>query len=320
MRNRRHYLRAFTRPMALMLLLLVAPLMTISAQSTRAQRSGTQPPEIVPLLFVAERDGAVFYLYGSIHAAPPEALPPPIEVREAFERSSLLVTEVPLSDDLLESMSIDVAEMMFYPEGESLDELFTANEWQTVVEWARGASIPIEVIRQMRPWAASVMVAESAPTPPGFSFENGLDLYFGNKGAARGVPNIGLETVDEQLRLLAAGTPSEQAALFLESIVNIEDSMEVIDLYEAWRAGDVDALEQIVLDGVGPAESDAFVALLVARNENWADRIANDPALSLTGPSFVVVGAAHLVGPGNLLELLEADGFSVRRVSSSEDL
>ena len=308
MKDRRDTPRALAR-LILSLTLLVGLLAPLAAQSNG----------IVPLLYVAERDDAVFYIYGSIHAAPPEAIPPPVVVREAFDRSALLVTEIPMSDDLFATMTMQMMELMFYPDGESLRDLFSPNEWRQVVSWASSAGIPPDMIGQMRPWAASLMVAESAPVPPGFSVANGLDLYFGNKGTARRMSNVGLETLDEQIALLSAGTEEEQAAALLEAIEQVATATQTIDLYAAWRDGDALAIEDLILEGIGDAESEAYQQLLTIRNRNWAQTMSEELS-DATGPVFVVVGAAHLVGQDSLLELLRGEGFAVRRVMGNEGL
>jgi uncharacterized protein YbaP (TraB family) len=52
--------------------------------------------------------------------------------------------------------------------------------------------------------------------------------------------------------------------------------------------------------------------LLVDRNQAWVARISGEMAKGRT--VFVAVGAAHTVGPDGLAALLEAKGFTVKRV------
>ena len=48
---------------------------------------------------------------------------------------------------------------------------------------------------------------------------------------------------------------------------------------------------------------------IVTRNRNWIPKL--DALFRRTGHTFVVVGAAHLVGPDGLIAMLKAKGYQV---------
>jgi uncharacterized protein YbaP (TraB family) len=292
-----------------------------------AAQVAAQSNAIVPLLYAAERDAtagngaSVYYIYGSIHAAPPAVIPPPVVVREAFARSELLVTEIALTDDLFASLTDAMMGVMFLPEGESLRDLYEPDEWRQIAAWARSAAMPIDGIIGMQPWAVELIVAQTAQIPADFSAENGLDFYFGEKGAARGLRNLGLETVEDQLAMLSSASIEEQAESLLDTVRGIESSTETIELYDAWRRGDEEAIARIIEAGVGESGTTAYDALLTRRNRAWTEVLSVDFIdLEVPMPAFVVVGAAHLVGTDNLLDLLRDEGFQVRRILSTDDL
>jgi uncharacterized protein YbaP (TraB family) len=52
--------------------------------------------------------------------------------------------------------------------------------------------------------------------------------------------------------------------------------------------------------------------LLVERNQNWLPKL--EALFARPGHAFVVVGAAHLVGPDGLLTMLRAKGHSVEQM------
>ena len=52
-----------------------------------------------------------------------------------------------------------------------------------------------------------------------------------------------------------------------------------------------------------------YQRLLVERNRNWLPRI--EALFARPRPAFVVVGAAHLVGPDGLIAMLRAKGVRV---------
>ena len=71
-----------------------------------------------------------------------------------------------------------------------------------------------------------------------------------------------------------------------------------------WAAG----VERIVLEDV-KGDQVMYERLLVNRNRNWLPRL--DALLSRNSRAFVVVGAAHLVGPDGLLAMFRAKGYKV---------
>jgi hypothetical protein len=88
-------------------------------------------------------------------------------------------------------------------------------------------------------------------------------------------------------------------------------------LIESWKAGDLAKLEAFAeLSEMSPELEKAF---LTDRNIDWANKLsANDWKLDSKGNYLIVVGALHLVGEGNLLQLLKEKGFNVTQQSQSQ--
>ena len=89
-------------------------------------------------------------------------------------------------------------------------------------------------------------------------------------------------------------------------------------MLDAWRNGDEAALAALVGAGLagGLGSASLHDALFTERNRTMASSVREH--LAAGGQSFVVVGAAHLVGEGSLVELLRAGGASVERMGSTE--
>jgi len=77
---------------------------------------------------------------------------------------------------------------------------------------------------------------------------------------------------------------------------------------KAWLKGDMEAIAKEDDNGEQP---DPLVeeAVLVARNRDWVKAIG-----AIRGHPFIAVGAGHLTGRENLIELLEDQGYTVTRV------
>lgn len=299
--------------------LAVALVLAAALVPLRAHADATSPPDATPLLWQIRSDSATIYLYGSIHAARPDAIPPPAVVRHAFTHSDALATEVALDDDLGRRLSEAVAERSELPPGLTLESLLDRAGWLRIRRWASDAGLPVEAIETLQPWLVEMLVAEASALPDGFTAENGLDTYFSSKATARGMPQTGLETVEEQLDALAGGSFEDQARSLLHAVEYAGEAERIELLYEAWRSGDASAIEAIVLEQYGGADSaDTYARLFTRRNVAWMDRLTEHLAGEQT--TFVVVGAGHLVGPDSLLDLLRDRGYAVARVRRHEQI
>ncbi|WP_298267048.1 TraB/GumN family protein [Geobacter sp.] len=111
--------------------------------------------------------------------------------------------------------------------------------------------------------------------------------------------------------LLDSFTPREQE-LFL--ISTMREGGEKLDAaYRAWESGDAAALEEATLGELkrDPSLEPVFEKLIFARNRAMAAAI--ERRMQGKGPVFVVVGAAHLVGPRGIVELLRRKGYRVEQ-------
>ena len=77
---------------------------------------------------------------------------------------------------------------------------------------------------------------------------------------------------------------------------------------QAWSFGNVAAMEKLTLDALKEAP-ELYQRLLVERNHNWIPHV--ETCLKQNAGCFIVVGAAHLVGPDGLPALLAKKGYKV---------
>lgn len=159
-------------------------------------------------------------------------------------------------------------------------------------------------------WAAALMISQAAQGEA--TAEYGLEHVL--REAAKGKPVRELEGGDAQLRVFDALPEQDQrdllAGVIDEASAPLSDSGED-PLYDAWAKGDLLALEREARTGL-LADPELSEALLGGRNRAWAPKVA---AMLRQGKHpLVAVGAAHVVGAEGLPALLEAQGFTVKRV------
>jgi uncharacterized protein YbaP (TraB family) len=149
-------------------------------------------------------------------------------------------------------------------------------------------------------------------TKAGYDPELGLDKHFYDLAQAAGKSTQGLETLDFQVSLFDSMTMAEQDHLLAETLKEIDsEQANMAKLMEAWKAGDAPTVERIVLSALRQ-EPQLYQRLLVDRNKAWVPKL--EALFARKGRTFVVVGAAHLVGPDGLISLLRAKGYTVEQM------
>src|SRR4029078_4174580 len=86
------------------------------------------------------------------------------------------------------------------------------------------------------------------------------------------------------------------------------EKASVTKLTTAWKSGDANAVEQLVLGNL-KSEPALYQRLLVDPNKTWLPKI--EALFARKGHALVLVGAAHLVGPDGLVSMLKAKGYTV---------
>lgn len=147
----------------------------------------------------------------------------------------------------------------------------------------------------------------------GDDMEATVDEYFEKTAIENGKKTIGIETVEEQLGALNQISLKEQADMLTEQLQTMdEDSATFENLMQCYRQQDLSCLHEIYSS---EEVSESFDnALVDARNHVMAHRI--DSIIRLQ-PTFVAVGALHLVGDSGLISLLKQSGFVVTPVFST---
>ena len=122
----------------------------------------------------------------------------------------------------------------------------------------------------------------------------------------------GLETIDDQLKMLLRSIPIErQAEILVETIrnsKNIKKENERLD--SLYTSGDLNALYNMLVEEEDMNEAEKFL-LVDERNHDWLPKIEKHIKQE---PCFIAVGALHLPGNDGLINLLRKAGYKVKAV------
>jgi uncharacterized protein YbaP (TraB family) len=256
------------------------------------------------------RSGGALYLVGSVHLLSQDSYPLSPALETAFKDSDLLVEEVDLGEMGANAQMQFLTKGML-PSATSLDKVLSPATYALLVKHAAGAGIPLDPLKLLKPWMVAQMLEVMEWQKAGFDPELGLDKHFFDQAQSSGKKVQGLETLDFQVSLFDGMTMPEQDHLLAETLKEIDtEQANMSKLMDAWKAGDAPTVERIVLSAL-KQEPQLYQRLLVDRNKNWIPKL--EALFARKGRTFVVVGAAHLVGPDGLIAVLRAKGYGVEQ-------
>src|SRR5678816_1440564 len=189
-----------------------------------------------------------------------------------------------------------------YGDGRTFESAVSKETAAMVADHVKQTGLPMEMIRPMKPWMVMLMLTAIEAQKAGLDASLGLDKYFYDKATAAKKPVIGLETAEFQIDRFDKMPDAMQEQMLRSTLTEIDaQGDELKTMIAAWQRGDVTALEKSVRSSFA-AYPAAYTSLIAERNRNWIPQLQT--CLTRTTPCFVVVGAAHMVGPDGLLNLL----------------
>jgi len=260
----------------------------------------------------ATKGSGAVYLVGSIHVLSQDYYPLSPALEDAFKDSSLLVEEVDFGEMMNPMSQMTLLQRGMLPAGETLDTVATPQTMALVNKTAADLGPAIEPLKKFKPWMLAIALQGLELQKAGFNPELGLDKHFYDAAVAQGKAVQGLETIEYQISRFDDMTKEQQDRLLAETLKELDrEKASISRLANAWKNGDTATIEQIMLKDLknDPA---MYQRLLVERNRNWLPKI--ESLFARDGRAFVVVGAAHLVGPDGLVQMLKAKGYTVEQL------
>lgn len=250
-----------------------------------------------PALWKVSDPDTVIYLFGTVHALPPdiEWFSGPVE--RAFHASEELVTEIEISDPAVVQQAIMSRSLL--PEGQNLRRLMTEQDRIQFEEALISAGLPVDSFDRLKPWFAAMTLSLMTLPQSGYATENGVEAVLNDNAVQK--EKVALETVEEQIELFD-GLPKDAQLVFLDrTIESMPDLPEgLARIVAEWIEGDADELARLL--NAELADPVLRERLLTRRNANWARWI--DARLAEPGTVFVAVGAGHLAGHGSVQDYL----------------
>jgi uncharacterized protein YbaP (TraB family) len=260
----------------------------------------------------ATRGGAVVYLVGSVHILPADAYPLDATFEDSFKASNVLVEEVDLGEMLNPAAQMQMLQRGMLPAGQTLEGVVSPQTMALVTKATSSLGPATEMLKRFKPWMLAIALEGLELQRAGFDPELGVDKHFYDAAQTAGKTVQGLETVDFQISRFDDMTKEQQDHFLADTLKELEtETASVTRLISAWKNGDAPTLERLMLKDLQDDQM-MYQRLLVERNRNWMPKI--EALFASPGRAFVVVGAAHLLGPDGLLQMLKARGYAVEQM------
>lgn len=260
---------------------------------------------------VKPASGPPTYLLGSLHVLSPDYYPLSPAIERAFTQSMVLIQEVDIDEMTNPAVALPLIGKAMFVDGRTLDQVIAPDLYKQVVERGEKAGLPAAAIQQMKPWMAAASLTLPSLKAAGFNVDLGIDKHFFDRAKAAGIERRALETVAYQFDRLDQMPPPVQEAMLRAVIADIDTKLaSVRTIADAWAQGEIATMERLSL-GAMRESPELYERLLVERNRNWV--VPVEACLNEKKACFVVVGAAHLVGPHSLVALLREKGHSVEQ-------
>ena len=295
-----------------LLSLLVVPFSAARAQEATA--APEPPPAHSGMVWKVTGGKSDLYLAGSMHLLKPSGYPLPEPYSRAYANSGRVVMEVTPGEMEKPETIRRIVEISMLP-GNDLRKRISPETWSELRTWAAGTGVSLDMLQRMKPWMVSLTVAMTAYSKAGYRSDLGIEKHYGERLKKDGKTGEGLETAAFQIGLFDSLDEGLQEKMILQAIREAADITQYAEkLNEAWRAGDPEKLNGVMGESLRKYPDLAKI-LLTDRNEAWMKRIGE--LLDGGETVMLLVGAAHLVGPGGVIELLEKKGFRCEQLRAA---
>jgi hypothetical protein len=248
------------------------------------------------------------YILGSIHVLRPSDYPLAPAVMHAYGDARSIFMEINLADIDAQRMQTQLLASARLPEGKTLPEIMGDARYKRAQVLAQGVGVDLAIFDAFAPWFAAEAISQLQLQQLGFQPKSGVEMFFLERARADGKSVAGLETVQDQIALFDALTMDQQADYLISSLEEAHDLPKEVDsMVHAWASGDTQWFADQMKGEIG-RDPVLYDSVLVARNRKWVPKI--EALLNDDKNYLVIVGTGHLVGQGNVIQLLKKDGIA----------
>jgi uncharacterized protein YbaP (TraB family) len=268
------------------------------------------PAQAEPAMWVIRDKESTIYLIGTLHLLRHDTDWNSAKVKKTVNESTELWLEIADLDDQAAMMQLVMKYGM--DREKPLSSKLTPAQKEKLAKVAGTYGVVVAGLEPMKPWVAAMLLTVLPLQKAGYDPNSGVDRLLLAQAKKEGDKICGLETMEQQVRVLADLPESEQVAFLEATLDEVEKGLNVLDkLAKAWIDGDTETIGRVLVDDFKKEAPAVYEKLLVQRNIAWSEKIAE--MLKGSGVKQIAVGAAHLAGPDSVQAQLAKRGIKVER-------
>lgn len=286
--------------------LLLVSLSSAASNSAPALTAASQPSGKHFLWKVIDTP-TPFYVLGSYHALRGSDYPLGAEIDRAIGECKRFVFEYDFEQSAKVNFYKKMDDASHFPRGVHLRDKVSPKTYALVQKLAKTRSSSYD---DVKPWAIAFFMYGNTGMHDLYSYY-GVENYVMRRAGA--YPDIGgVETPEEHIHVLSDMSDIEGEVFLLQTMAYGDRHAKTFgEAVRAYKTGDVHALAH--LDYQEERQAPYLVQRIITkRNANWIPRI--EAELKSGKPTMIVVGARHLCGPYNVIDLLRKQGHKLEQL------
>lgn len=263
-----------------------------------------------PALWAVSDSDTTIYLFGTIHLLPQGYQWRTPVLDRAVSGSQQLVVETIVDEKNPHQMMAAMAALAFSPNLPPVSERVPPDKREALAKAIAKSGMPPTALDRMETWAVAFTLLGNQFKDIGL--RAGVEPALRSAFASQGKTVAELESNRDQLSFFDALPERAQRVLLTSAIEEPGDmSKEFERMLGAWARGDVDSIARTFNEDLASVP-ELRELLLKRRNANWSRWVRQ--RMASPGAVLLAVGAGHLAGRDSLIDMLQRDGFKVRRL------
>jgi hypothetical protein len=268
------------------------------------------PIAAAPAMWEVRDADSVIWLFGSFHVLPENLKWRTLLFDETLAKAEKVVFEADVRPASMAQIGAQAFVRGIYTDGRLLTDVIDDAVEAKLREVAGELALPVGSLLAMKPWFAALTISTGATAAEGYTSEGVEYLLQPELANER---QVFLESGEQQLDILAAAPEHEQLAMFEATLDEIGSIAKMLDkMTSSWVKGTPERLGDLFLSETAGYGGPFLERLIYARNRNWIPSL--EGMLTDNTEALVIVGAAHLIGDGSVIDLLEDAGYTVSRI------
>lgn len=250
------------------------------------------------------------YLFGTYHFADKGFIDTMKVLNDKLNLADAVVGELVMDKE----MALKLAPHMMMKDN-TLDSLLTPKEFKMVDDYLKTlGKYDLHKMNKLKPVMIQTIITQ-ALAPKTFTATNpAIDQYIQDYGKANQKKIFGLETIDDQAKVLFGSSLIRQKEMLVKSVKQVKKIKKGTQkLYQHYIDQNLKELEKMFTSSKD-FTAEEMDGLLKNRNDKW---MAQLPAMMQNQSLFIAVGAGHLVGKDGLIKGLRAQGYTVTALKSN---